>query len=936
MLIEFQMQVKAFLAAQKAALQSVKLCPPDSIQVGPVEVVIDRIEFGANALRLHDAASYTVFYLQAGQIDPDDATGVNVDGLQTQLAQDIVVWVTSMGEILAHPNAGPSIVVPVQATIVMDMSLFALDQEVYFGTRFRKVELGSIAGLPPDFDPTHLPLPINKDQILAIVQDRASKVIPSATIPVGLLSLLPVKPSKYLIVNAGLSVDTKLERIALRVIGGGGSVNPTGPWIDFFKGLFDDRLGGNEWSIFLDADYIDQTIQTAIDQALKDVVPDEIQIFVGAHYTNEDGRALIEVDVEGVADVPILGKLSIDPHVPVELTVPSSNTIQIDVGLPEIQQLLENLVPQFVRVFLRISGPVGGLLGALLDYVISFVKEPDLPAQVVRTSPNNVQFTKTVTLPEILNGLSPRFTTVVALDDGIALAGPLRATPFTPATLSVTSNPFKLQKPSINCGGAGTELVALFGQSPESFDILHAEIIVESTGTLPVYLCSFTPLNDRLGVFPATSIQSDSPQTNAIVTVHPPVPPQAYYQAPYTCDILVKTTAGTRLVRLSPPPKLTPEDVTKLQALLLAALANCEILTTPWWERFHEYTPEWSIDPGNVPDVRHLWDVEVNGIAQGETVALTYAGQQSLVVYQGRAGQAVRVSALVAPVAQKELSILHGRAPNVFSAVAEVFGAERAAPKRGIAVRQQLLRQTGAIALGQPCLRVLAARISGRRCVAAVMKDAVMAFDVENPMAVGRVAHWQIPGVLGALNWEGGLMMFGENGFVKVDEEGFQTSASSGCDAAGMHNAVAGRGLIYAALPDAIGIFSARMCLLATVPMEDCRSVLRVNGRLIAAGKDGIAIVDSTNIRKPQVHWHCGDLPVTQLHNGPGTEPDVFVAMLKDGSALLLRIYDDDIKEAASFPQRPWFVDTVRTGDVLVSIAGNQLEIAQFGRTATF
>jgi hypothetical protein len=137
--------------------------------------------------------------------------------------------------------------------------------------------------------------------------------------------------------------------------------------------------------------------------------------------------------------------------------------------------------------------------------------------------------------------------------------------------------------------------------------------------------------------------------------------------------------------------------------------------------------------------------------------------------------------------------------------------------------------------------------------------------------------------------------------------------------------------LIYAALPDAVGVFSARMCRLATVPMEDCRSVLRVGGRLLAAGKDGVAMVDLTNARKPRVHSNCDHFRATQLRNGPGTEQDVFVAMLEDGSARLLRICGDDIEEAASFPGRPWFVDAVRTGDVLVRIAGNGLEIAQFG-----
>src|SRR5438067_4343589 len=226
MLIEFQMQAKAFLAAQKAALQSAKLCPPEPIQLGPVKVVIDRIEFGANALRLQEAASYVVFYLQAGQTDPDEATGINVDGLQTQLTQDVVVWVTSMGEIMAHPNAAPAIIVPVPATIVMDLSLYAVGQEVYFGSRFRRVDLGPLPGLPPGFDPTNIPLPITKDQILQIVNERASKLIPGVAIPIGLLDLLPGKISKYLIVNAGLSVDAQQQRIALRVKGGGGSVDP--------------------------------------------------------------------------------------------------------------------------------------------------------------------------------------------------------------------------------------------------------------------------------------------------------------------------------------------------------------------------------------------------------------------------------------------------------------------------------------------------------------------------------------------------------------------------------------------------------------------------------------------------------------------------------------------------------------------------------------
>ena len=55
MIIDFQMQVAAFVTAQKAALQAMKLCPPAPIPIGPVQVVIDRFEFGANSLRHNQA-----------------------------------------------------------------------------------------------------------------------------------------------------------------------------------------------------------------------------------------------------------------------------------------------------------------------------------------------------------------------------------------------------------------------------------------------------------------------------------------------------------------------------------------------------------------------------------------------------------------------------------------------------------------------------------------------------------------------------------------------------------------------------------------------------------------------------------------------------------------------------------------------------------------
>ena len=142
------------------------------IAIGPVQVVIDRFEFGENSLRHNQATDFTIFYDFRGQ-----TTGINVAGFQTQLAQDVVVWVTSLNEIMAHPNGAPAIVVPVRGTIVMDLNLFALnpdvdeeaDPEVYFQAQFKRMEVGPLPFLPPNFDPKNIPLPISIDQILQMV-----------------------------------------------------------------------------------------------------------------------------------------------------------------------------------------------------------------------------------------------------------------------------------------------------------------------------------------------------------------------------------------------------------------------------------------------------------------------------------------------------------------------------------------------------------------------------------------------------------------------------------------------------------------------------------------------------------------------------------------------------------------------------------------------
>jgi hypothetical protein len=115
---------------------------------------------------------------------------------------------------------------------------------------------------------------------------------------------------------------------------------------------------------------------------------------------------------------------------------------------------------------------------------------------------------------------------LLALDDGICITGSFRQAAFTTGTLSVTAGSFLLVPPSFSCAGAGPEIVAAFSNSPSSFDILHADIVVNYDGTLPTFFCGVVPLNDPLGVFPANSVTPDYPKAPLTLEVHPPIPPR--------------------------------------------------------------------------------------------------------------------------------------------------------------------------------------------------------------------------------------------------------------------------------------------------------------------------------------------------------------------------------------------------------------------------
>lgn len=929
-LIQFQVKAATFLSVQRNALRSLRLCPPPPTQVGTVQLLIDRIEFGNNALRHDVPDTFAVFYEDHGE-----KLGLSADGFKTQLAQDVTVYVTTLGDVLAHPNGAPATVVPVPGTIVSELFVYALDDECYLRVEFDRLEPGPL--------PVPLPFPVNADQILQMVQAQLRTLLPSPTRPLGLAKLLP-KNQRFL--NAGLSVDGQLQRLEFRVQIGGSSTYLAVPWSNFFRGFLADRLDGSAWSLFVEAGLVTETVKAVVNEALASAKVDHLKTYVGCAYSNAGGKAVFTLDVLGIYELPDpLPDPQADPTVPFELSVSAPNTLTIDADFTSVIGLIDDFVGIIGAFLPFLAGPLHSLVHELIGTALSAAADAAADAAPVDdckvVGGSHIRCSKLVPVSSLAGGAAATLTRILAQDDGVALAGSLRTPELTPAVLQITTREFKWNSPRVTCGPAGMSLVGAFVSSPKDLALLHADAYLENGGTAPLYLCATSVINDGLGVFPIRGVRTDSGQAPIHVTLDMPVPSDAYYALlnPYPCDLLVRTTGGTRLLRFSSPPMLRQTDIDRLVAVLLAKIASCEQLVDPWFRLHRGYNPHWSVDPPFGRQVDHLWQIELIGVRSGETAALVNAAGEEIARATAQAHTPLHLSAMLPPGGERELTIMSGRTadrtlqqPTAEGARATAGAHERVDLKtHGIVVGQQQLVRLGSVHLPERGRRVQATHVLANRCVVAVLQDSIVAYDLavaQRPVLAG---YWQVSGLRGALTWQTALLVYGDFGFGWIDSQGRRPGAS-GCEVPGIVDAAVAGDALYALTDEALEVYSPRLCRLRATRMEGARSLAITAGKIVIGGPRGVSVHDPVACQR-ESSWVGG--AVTGVARPLGVPEGSVLATLEDGSARLLRVTDGGLEEAARFPRTPWFVDAARVGDLLVTLGGNgaTLDIRQFGAT---
>lgn len=942
--IEFQMNAATFLAAQRNALRYLGLCPPSLPAVGGVQIVVDRIEIGNNSLRHNEEEEFPIFYEEFGQ---KVSTKNRCKGYKTQIAQDVTFYLTTLGDILANPNQSPSVLVPITATLVFDLDFYVAgekDDECFLKATLadKGVELDPISFLPPIFNPlTSLPKEI-QEEIKQYLSQQVRPFIPSPAIPVGMGKF--ANGTRFL--NAGVSIDDQMHRIAFRAQVGGSHTNLDIPWSNFFKGFFPDRLQGSDWGLFVEAGLLTETIKTLIYQRLpKD---DNLQAFPGCTYSNAGGQAVLNIDVLLIYhlyrnyDIGIDLSAQADPKVGIQLSVDTPNWLTVNFDFSHLLDSDDPMVNLALDLASLVSIPVETILFQLVGSA-AMAELTKTPFEIChQPSLGHIKCDKYVPIPQVPGTLQTAINSLLALDDGISLVGSMNISELTPAIVKTSFREFKEQAPSISCGPASMALVAAFQQDPSGFAVLHARASIENQGTAPLNLCS-PPivLRGANGPFPQSAIRTDVQQAPIQISVDIAAPSQDYYDAPYPFDMLVRTSGGTRLIRIDPPPRVTLQDYKMLVAELLVKIGDCEKLVDPWFRLHQGYNPQWSPRPPEDSTVQHLWQVVISDLPAGDRVALVGSDNQELVTAVGT-GNPMRLSAVVLPGGEKELSIMHVGGQlggSRFGEAGSPDDSTKTPPcgcdtaQHGLEVRQTVLVQLGSIPLSKRCQNLVATNMFSGQCLAAILDEGISAFDFSTPHRPVLVRSWQIEGVRGALNWQGKLLIFGQEGVEWIDRTGQRNAASANCDLRLILDATGDRQALYALTKEGLNIYSKRLCRIGAVPIEGSCSIARVGKKIVIGGQRGLAVFDTENLHSPQGERFVEDMRVSAVRSTLMGDADSFVAVLEDGNARLFRFNQGYPEEIGRYSGTPWFMETVRLGGRIVKIGVDRrcLDIYRFG-----
>ncbi len=911
---DIQVQVPVLLRAVAAGLRSRKICPPPPFEVAGVSLTVQQVEFTGNELRHSKPGRFAVFYESHGL-----SYGLSADGFQTQLAQDVLVHVTTTEDVLSHPNDPPGRVLAVPLTVVVDLDYFVGNETSTSPGRGVPVVRGTLADVEW---PENLPLPpsVDREAVLREAEALIRRAFPSFTRPLDIPNLLMGGAAVAL--NAGMTVSADGTVLVFRAETGAGSSSVDVRWRNFFSGSVTNRLAGAECGLWIERRIVESIFQNAVWQAVAAEAPPEIDLIsVGSEYSVAGGKARVTTTVRAHVDLPDpLGNPYVEVPIRTEFSVTPDRALAMDVWLPDVQSIARSIIAFVDFVLRRLLGPIWELIGVSLDSNIADIESPTSGLstagfQCTVVEPLHQRCTRRLP-PSSFAGAQVRISGLVAQPDGMLLAAELQAPVLTPATLETSFRQFAWTPPHVSCGSADIALAAAFAESAEELAPLQAKIFLEADGSTPAWFCSLEVLNDPLNRFPAEAIQIDTTLLPSVLTVRVPNPGPAYAASPYPVDVLVRTTLGSRLIRIPPGPALTEKDIIRLKAVMIGAIANCKLLT-----RRGPFDLRWIVDPPQNKRFVQRWQVTAERLHPGTPVKLLTGGRP-LVTVQARPSVATRLSALVRSGTGGGLRLVRD----------DLLGSSAQAT---LSIRQQVLEATASVPVDARIASVLTSPVWAPNGVVAVVADGLAAYDLANAARPRTVGRWYIDGVRRALNWPSGLLVVTEDGFLSIDAERRITRVGPAVEPSPVLDAAFAHGVVHVLTADALQVRSHGLVPRSSTAAAGARSLLRLGGRLLVGGPSGIAVHRlSRTGRTGDAVVSLPELDITRLEAVTVDDEAAVVATLAEGTFRALSVDErDQVSVVAEYPERPWFAGATRLRDtyVLVDDRGMSLEVLRAG-----
>lgn len=939
---------------------------------------------GQNIMVDHITVQENSFQKKPGRLVPItlvDGSTTNINGNYLQFAQSLDVFLTTLDVLRGTPDS--TFTQPVTITLVFNVTF---EQTQVYNVLLEQIQ--SDLQLCLAYDHFDVEQKAQKNRVLAaffvalhrdIDNALHAKLSPYCSSLLDLVKSVSGLGFTGDVVHAGIMGNLERignppeekevsTRVEMRLEYGSIGSSALADWMNFYQEdiAIDTRLGSDDWSIFIDQEFLLASAEKSFNDVLPKVERFRLKIPPHAMWKGS-GPPIIEVNFNGDA----MGACNcffdtIDVNVDVTATITLS-TAYDDIKQTYCLKQYINLaydpwkpaeaccaitsallwpivaLPLWKQGWGGIGTYLQGLLGgAINDLVMAgeLVTKPKIDPSTISTDCKQISDTETVCQTPITLGLGePSTCGLPAIEtfevanprgvaDGLVLGGSITIPNLGHAVVNPVVHPFQWISPSVTCSGFEGQWCA------------QASVELQNTGEVWLYLCDVTVLNEKNNEFsPYLSIKHPyCPLT--VIELNVPT----YSENP--CTLLIKTSGGACLVTIpAMPPGPTPDYLAAFNQMAEGwRLMHCYQEVDDWYRHFHRFNPKWLVDPppGDVP-VEHLWLVAVSGIRQGDVVELQDEHEQTISAGIARTTGWVSLSAFTAPTktTEAEVSIVRRQGALQVGTPKEVAPQSDQASqqvKPHFDIKQLLLVQQATLFFPEQHSQVIAGYVQNIPALFVVSATGLRVYNIDIPYRPYLLSHLPILGLRGILPWERGFLAWGEQGLALLSpgkQQGITTIKT--VDQVAVRDVVTDEQHVYILTRDGVRIYTRAFQPHDRVSIEDAHHIVREKNVLVVESKEGLVMFDTA---QPKMPVRVGVHPVENITDlvTPVLAPSntVFVRE-KQGGWLLEMVEPGIFQGCVRYEQTPWFIGAARLGNTLARLdeSGNTLTIFSITGTRT-